>query len=112
MEFKGIPNYPGEVKGTLVKDIENIDKVKNPVLYVEDFLIEDTLYIRKLKGLIIKRRLLLCHAAILAREFEVPSLVGVDMDDVPEGTKIILKVPREFSKDGKIVLGKVIVSSD
>ncbi len=108
-EFKGKPNYPGTVKGYLVKSLQNISRYQNPIFYTTDFTIDHTLLIDKIRGLVVKRGSWSTHAAIIAREFRVPSVIGVNLDDIPEGTEIELVSPSKWFNGDRINSAKVIV---
>ncbi len=99
--YEGRPHYPGEVEGHLVKSISDISKYSDPVFYTSDFTIDHTIILDKVKAIIAKRGSWSTHVAIVSREFKIPSVLGVDLDDVPDGARVKVVSPKEwFVGDG------------
>ncbi|RLG17933.1 hypothetical protein DRN75_02910 [Nanoarchaeota archaeon] len=99
MEIKARTNYPGKVKGTIVLNPFNLHMYSNPVLVVSDFLLDHTIFLGKVKAVLIRRDSILTHAAIITREFRIPSAVGVNYE-FKEGEVVEI----EFNNDGTTLI--------
>jgi len=90
-KIKAYTNYPGNLKGTLILDVEDIDKYDNPILYCDNFLLDHIAFLPKLKAVLIRRRNFLCHAAIICREMKKPSVIGVEIKEAKTGERVSME---------------------
>ncbi len=78
-EARGIVGYPGKVKGkvTVIHSIEDSHKFKEgDILVSHDVSAELTSYLKKAAAIVTDQGGIICHAAIVAREFKTPCIVG------------------------------------
>ena len=84
----GLPASPGEVCGKAVvwdkREKKDLEKGKDKILIAEEIEIKDVEIVKDFGGVILEVSGTTAHAAILAREFKIPCVVGVN-----EITKIV-----------------------
>lgn len=88
-ELTGTCVCVGEVEGKVTRYDPNRTYTKLDVVILNEHMTQDVLKL-KLAGAILSRNGgLTCHASILARELNIPCLVGVKgLDELKEGTKV------------------------
>lgn len=92
-EVKGQTAYPGKVQGTVCKVETHADlkKIKKGIILVTPMTsVTYVPYLEKVAGIVTDEGGIICHAASIAREMRIPTIIG---------TKIATKV----LKDGDIV---------
>ena len=102
--LKGMTAFPGNVSGRafILTDRDVIPKLKNGEILVAECTYPAYLPVMlKAKAMVTEVGGILCHSAIVAREFKIPCVVGVDglMDTVKDGDIITIK-------DGEIIVKK------
>ncbi len=78
--LKGRSACKGIVSGNIVcvYNPDEIIKVKDgDILVINETLVQQEPYLHKTKGMIVQMAGLLCHSAIFAREFKIPTVIGV-----------------------------------
>lgn len=103
--IKGIAAYPGKIKGAVRKilNIKDCHKLKKgeilvaPKISTNFFLSSD-----KIKGIITDEGGILYHAAIIAREYKIPSIIGTQI-----ATRV-LKTGDLVELDAKIGIVKIL----
>lgn len=95
--LKGLSASPGLISGKarIVKNVKDMKRVKNGDIVVCPFLLPDfTVFLNKKLslGIITDQGGITCHAAILAREFNIPYLAGTKIatKKIKENSEIIL----------------------
>jgi len=73
-EFKGIPASIGQVKG----EVSINNGVSSKILVTYELTPKMVYDISNIKGIVTEVGGVLCHAAIVAREYNIPCIVGVD----------------------------------
>lgn len=93
-EVKGIRAFSGKVSGRviIIRDLNDLKnkKVRNKIIVSLMTVPAFNPYLKKAKAIVTDEGGITCHAAIVAREFKIPCMVG---------TKIATKV----LKDGNLV---------
>lgn len=92
-EIKGQAAYPGKVQGTVCKVETHADlkKIKKGVILVTPMTsVTYVPYLEKVAGIVTDEGGIICHAASIAREMKIPTIIG---------TKIATKI----LKDGDLV---------
>ena len=106
---KGNAAYHGNVKGTafiitiqdrLSDKIEEISKIKDPILIAEQTAPSYLPLIEKAKGIITNEGGILSHAAIISREYKIPALIGTKIATqiFNQGDKITLDTEKGVAK--------------
>lgn len=89
----------GEVKGIVRTSFIKGEIITEPYIYVGMELKPELLYqLDKVKGIVTEYGGLLCHAAIVARELNIPCLVGVDdvTSKIQQGDEIYLNATKGY----------------
>jgi pyruvate,water dikinase len=71
----------GKVTGEIVYSIDKCKEINKKYILVTPLFLPDVVYsdsFQKVSGLIVETGSILCHAAIVARELEIPCLVGIE----------------------------------
>ncbi|MBT4823560.1 hypothetical protein HN695_06000 [Candidatus Woesearchaeota archaeon] len=80
---------PGEVEGKLTRYNPEKTYTKEDVIILNEHMTQDVLKLKNAGAILSKNGGLTCHASILARELNVPCLVGVNgMEELKEGTRV------------------------
>ncbi len=88
-KLTGMCVCPGEVEGKIT--IYNKDKVycKDDVVVLNTHMTQNVLQLKDAGAILSSEGGITCHASILAREMNVPCLVGVKgLKELKEGTKV------------------------
>ena len=78
--LKGRVACPGKVQGTakIIRDLPDLQKVNNNDVFIaRETLVQYEPQMRKSKAMVVEAGGLLSHAAIFAREFKIPTIIGV-----------------------------------
>ncbi|MFA4834423.1 MAG: PEP-utilizing enzyme [Patescibacteria group bacterium] len=77
-EARGLPACPGKARGRvkIVRRLSDFKKSDGKIIVARDTIIEYTPYLKKVLGLVTDIGGVSCHAAITAREFNIPCVVG------------------------------------
>ncbi|MFH1290266.1 MAG: PEP-utilizing enzyme [Nanoarchaeota archaeon] len=100
-EIKGKSAYPGLVSGTAFvldinddysKKIREFEQANNPILVIGQTTPREMIFIRNSVGIITDEGGILSHAAIVAREYRIPTLIGTNHGTTffKNGEKIVL----------------------
>ena len=83
---------PGIVEGRIVHSLD-----EEGVLILDTLKPSEYLNPSKTKGVIMKRGGILSHGAIVAREFNIPCIVGAgELPKLEEGTRVRLNATEEY----------------
>jgi len=88
---------PGEVEGKLTRYNPDRTYTKEDIVILNEHMTQDVLKLKNAGAILSRNGGLTCHASILARELNVPCLVGVvGMEELSEGTKVRLDAADEM----------------
>lgn len=84
--LQGIVAHPGKISGTAFVDPQGrrLDYLNGQILVIENIRADNVTHLKKIRGIITNDGGKFSHAAILAREFDIPCVVGTG-----NATKII-----------------------
>lgn len=104
--IKGIVGHPGEVLGTAFVDPEgkNFDNLDGHILVTKHVRPDIAIYLKRLKGIVADQGGEFCHASILAKEHNIPCIVGTGnaTEIIVHGQKIKIQADKE--KNGVVHL--------
>lgn len=81
-EIKGKPTYHGWVKGRarIIKDQTHFHKIKDDDIIVSPMTdVNFIVIMHKIKGIVTDEGGILCHSAIISREFKIPCIIGTSV---------------------------------
>ncbi len=88
--FVGKSACPGIVRGRVVKSLE-----EEGILILDTLKPTEFLNPSKTKGFVMRRGGILSHGAIIAREFNIPCIVGAgEVPEIREGTMVELNATK------------------
>lgn len=103
---KGVVAHPGEIVGVAFVDPEanKLHNLNGHILIVEHIRPDVSIYIKKAKGIVTNQGGRFCHAAIMAREYNIPCIVGTGnaTEIINHGQKI--KIEAKPKKKGLVHL--------
>lgn len=75
---KGFPVYPGKIRGIACRSIQMLHRFanKHPIYVTHMTHPKETPYLSNVSALVTDEGGLLCHAAVVAREFKIPCVVS------------------------------------
>ena len=94
--LKGICVSPGEVIGTIRLYKEGKKYSKKDIVVLNVWVTSGVALLKNAGGLISSKGGLTCHASIIAREYNIPCLVGVQgAEKLKEGMKVKIEANKE-----------------
>jgi len=85
---------PGIIEGKITPSLN-----EEGILFLDNLKPNDYLNPKKTKGLILKKGGLLSHGAIIAREFNIPCLIGTgELTQLKKGVKVKLNATEKHIK--------------
>lgn len=94
MGLKGTCVCPGTVEGTLRFYLSGQSAKAGDIIIFKEWLTQDVLQAKEATGFISTKGGITCHASIIAREINVPSLISVNISSLQEGQKVRLDATR------------------
>ena len=92
---KGTCVCPGIVKGKIKFFKQNEVYNKNDVVVLEHWLTQEVIALKDAGALISATGGITSHASIIARELNIPSIIGVDLSELKEGQEVIVDTAEE-----------------
>lgn len=87
---------PGEAEGTIRYYHADVPYTKEDIVVLNEWVTKDIARLREVGGLLSAQGGITCHASIIAREFNLPCLVGVHgLDAILEGTRVAIDAAAE-----------------
>jgi pyruvate, water dikinase len=88
---------PGEVEGKITKYNPNRVYNKKDVVILNEHMTQDVMRLKEAGAILSKNGGLTCHASILARELNIPCIVGVKgLDNTKENSTVRLDAAEEI----------------
>lgn len=104
----GTVGHPGKITGMAFVDPEgkNFDSLDGHILVTEHVRPDIVGYLKKIKGIVANQGGVFCHAAILAREYDIPCIVGTGnaTEIITHGQKIKILADSEESGTVHLIL--------
>lgn len=96
-KLNGICVSPGEVTGKIKFYKEGKEYSNKDIVVLDIWVTSGVALLKNVGGLISSKGGLTCHASIIAREYNIPCLVGVSgADKLKEGSKVKLEANKEL----------------
>ncbi|MFH1053396.1 MAG: PEP-utilizing enzyme [Candidatus Woesearchaeota archaeon] len=86
---------PGKAEGKLTLFKEGKSYTKDDIVVMDDWLTQKVLKSKDAGALLSKTGSITCHASIIARELDVPTLINVDIAGLEEGKEAIVNTEEE-----------------
>jgi phosphoenolpyruvate synthase/pyruvate phosphate dikinase len=87
---------PGEAKGIIRFYAKDKTFTKEDIVILNEYVTQNIMKLKGAGGILSSKGGVTCHASIIAREFNIPCLVGVQgLEELREGTLIKLDAAAE-----------------
>jgi pyruvate,water dikinase len=94
--LKGICACPGEAEGKIVRYSDFRTFTQEDIVVLDEYVTQNILRLKHAGGIISSLGGITCHASIIAREFNIPCLIGVKGADLlKQGTMVRLDAAAE-----------------
>ena len=88
-ELTGTCVCVGEVEGEITRYDPKRVYIKSDIVILNEHMTQDVIKLKNAGAILSRNGGLTCHASILARELNIPCLVGVrGLEELKEGTKV------------------------
>lgn len=87
---------PGTVKGKIRFFKQGKSYNKTDIVVLEAWLTQEVLALKNAGALISATGGVTCHASIIARELNIPAIIGVNISELKEGQKVIVDSAKEM----------------
>ena len=86
---------PGVVRGKVKRFAVGVTYTKSDIVLLEEWLTHEVLALKDAGALLSATGGITSHASIIARELEIPSLIGVDITQLQEGQEVHVDTAEE-----------------